>query len=58
MSHSNEGPDGDQISERRREHDFSADSVRKMIGRRRKAEKSEDTLRRDSQSSRGASLFI
>jgi len=38
----------EQVSARRREGRFGADSVRKMIGRRRKTEKSEDTLRRDS----------
>lgn len=37
----------ENFSAQRREDHFGADSVRKMIGRRRKIEKSEDTLRRD-----------
>jgi hypothetical protein len=47
LTHSNEGPDCDQISERRRKRDFSAESVRRMIGRRRKSGKSEDWPRKD-----------
>jgi hypothetical protein len=37
----------EQVAARRREKHFGAESLRHMVGRHRKSEKSEDTLRRD-----------